>query len=101
MDSCYAVRKIDMGINKDINIDWVQDIVVTQDFDRFEQQSWLLSKEEISVDLGIVQNTMGLYGQRTIYYRDYKLNEPIDDEIFKGPERIERTDVAADSTSYW
>lgn len=101
MDSCYAVRKIDMGINKDINIDWVQDIVITQDFDRFGQQSWLLSKEEISVDLGIVQNTMGLYGQRTIYYRDYKLNEPIDDEIFKGPERIERTDSAANSSSYW
>ncbi|MCX6329633.1 MAG: DUF5686 family protein [Bacteroidia bacterium] len=101
MDSCYAVRKIDMGINKDINIDWVQDIVVTQDFDRFGQKSWLLSKEEISIDLGIVQNTMGLYGQRTIYYRDYKLNEPIEDEIFKGPQRIERTDAAADSTSYW
>jgi hypothetical protein len=101
MDSCYAVRKIDMGINKDINIDWVQDIVVTQDFDRFGQKSWLLSKEEISIDLGIVQNTMGLYGQRTIYYRDYKLNEPIEDEIFKGPERIERTDAAADSASYW
>jgi hypothetical protein len=101
MDSCYAVRKIDMGINKDINIDWVQDIVVTQDFDRFGQKSWLLSKEEISIDLGIVQNTMGLYGQRTTYYRDYKINEPIEDEIFKGPVRVERTDAAADSASYW
>jgi len=25
---------------------------------------------------------MGLYGQRTISYRDYKINEPIDKKIF-------------------
>ena len=101
MDSSYAVRKIDIGINKAINIDWVQDISITQDFDKFGQKAWLLSKEEISIDFGIVKNTMGLYGQRTISFKDYKINEPISDNIFKGPEKVERLDPSANDNGFW
>jgi hypothetical protein len=101
MDSSYAVRKIDIGINKAINIDWVQDISITQDFDKFGQNAWLLSKEEISIDFGIVKNSMGLYGQRTISFRDYKIDEPISDSIFKGPEKVERIDPSANEKDFW
>ncbi len=101
LDSCYAIRKIDIGINKNINIDWVKDISVVQDFEQFGQKGWLLSKDEIEVDFGIMKNSMGLYGQRTISYKDYKINEPIHDNIFKGPERIEKIDIATQSPSFW
>jgi hypothetical protein len=101
MDSSYAVRKIDMGINKDINIDWVQDITITQDFDQFGQKVWLLSKDEISIDFGIVKNSMGLYGQRTISYKDYIINEPINEMIFRGPEKIDKLDPSANSAAFW
>ncbi len=101
LDSNYAVRKIDIGINKDINIDWVQDISITQDFDRSGNDGWLLSKEEISIDFGIVKNTTGLYGQRTLSYKDYKINVPISESVFKGPEKIERIDPLSSSQAYW
>lgn len=101
MDSSYAVRKIDMGINKNINIDWVREISITQDFDQFGQKDWLLSKDEISIDFGIVNNSLGLYGQRTISYKDYKINEPINEMIFKGPEKSERLDQSSNSAGFW
>jgi hypothetical protein len=100
MDSSYAVRKIDMGINKNINIDWVRDLSITQDFDQFGMKDWLLSKEEISVDFGVIHNSMGLYGQRTISYKDYKINEPIDKTILRGPEKIERLDLSANKADF-
>ena len=92
MDSTYAIRKIDMGINKDINIDWVQNISIVQDFEQSIDKNWILSKDEISIDFGIVQNTTGLYGQRTISYKDYQINQPISENIFKGPEKLIRID---------
>ena len=101
MDSSYAVRKIDIGINKNINIDWVKDISITQDFDQFGKKNWLLSKEEISVDFGIFKNSMGLYGQRSIFYKDYKINDPIDNKVFAGPAEAERLNPSADSTKFW
>ncbi len=84
MDSTYAVRKIDMGINKNINLDWIQEISIVQDFEHSGNKGWLLSKEDISIDFGVIKNTMGLYGQRIVTYRNYKVNEPIDEAIFQG-----------------
>ena len=101
MDTSYAVRKIDIGINKAMNIDWVKDITITQDFDNFGQKAWLLSKEEISIDFGIMKNFMGLYGQRTISFKDYKINEPISERIFRGPETVERLNPSADKKGFW
>jgi len=101
LDSNYAVRKIDMGLNKNINIDWVKNISITQDFDKFGQKVWLLSKDEISIDFGLQNNSMGLFGERTISYRDYKINEPVDDKIFKGPQKIEKIEQGADSSGFW
>lgn len=101
LDSSYAIRKIDMGINKDINIDWVQNISVVQDFERNNNNKWILSKDEISIDFGIVRNTTGLYGQRTISYKDYRINEPVGDTIFKGPDKTIRIDTASLLSDYW
>ncbi len=101
MDSSYAVREIDMGINKNINIDWIKDISIKQDFEQFAVHQWLLSKEEISIDVGVTKNTPGLYAQRTISYNDYKINEPIDDKIFLGPEVTENIDPSSSSPGYW
>jgi hypothetical protein len=101
MDSSYAVRKIDMGMNRNINIDWVQEISITQDFEKFGQKGWLISKDEILIDFGLAKNSMGLYGQRTIFYKDYKINEPLSETIFKGPEKIERFNPSSDSAGFW
>jgi hypothetical protein len=101
LDGNFAVRKIDMGINQHINIDWVQDIAITQDFDQFGQKTWFLAKDEISIDFGIVKNSMGLFGQRTISYKDYKVDEPIADKIFRGPEKTEKLEPSQDKAGYW
>ncbi len=101
LDSSYAVRKIDMGINKNINIDWVRDISITQDFENFGKNKWLISKDEISIDFGVFKKFLGLYGQRTIYYKDYKIDEPIDDKIFQGPEKSDKIDPLSGSPGFW
>jgi hypothetical protein len=97
MDGTYAIRKIDMGLNDNINIDWVRNISISQDFKLAAPGTWLLSQDEISIDLGVTKNSLGLYGQRTLSFRDYKINEPIDNEIFRGPEK----DVKIDPETNW
>ncbi len=101
LDSLYAVRRIDMGINENINIDWIQDIIITQDFERHPGQGWLLSKEEISLDVGVSKKSLGIYGQRTTFFRDYDINSPVSDIIFRGPSKIDMPDPASRSPGYW
>jgi hypothetical protein len=61
----------------------------------------LLAKDEISIDFGIAKNSMGLYGQRIITYKDYKINEPIDNKIFRGPEKVEKLEQSANGAEFW
>ncbi|NLJ43843.1 MAG: carboxypeptidase-like regulatory domain-containing protein [Bacteroidales bacterium] len=101
LDSTFAVRSIDIGINKNINIDWVQGISVKQDFDNFGKNFWLLSKEDISIDVGLVKNSPGLYVQRTVSYKDYIVNVPVADSVFTGPIVSEITDPSESSPEFW
>jgi len=101
MDSSYAIRRIDMGINKSINIDWIQDIVITQDFEHFGHDAWLLAREEIAIDVGIAKNTMGLFGQRTTYFRNYRINEPRSESFFTGQGKDETALTEVKDPAYW
>jgi uncharacterized ubiquitin-like protein YukD len=101
MDSLYAIRKVDIGVNQNLNIDWVQDISITQDFEKVDNDGWLLSKEDILIDFGVVKNSLGLFGQRTVYYKDYIINDSVADVKINGPKQIERISVASDKPGYW
>ncbi len=101
LDSSYAVRSIDIGINKNINIDWVQGISVKQDFENSGRNFWLLSREDISIDVGLVKNAPGLYVQRTVSYKDYVVNEAPADSIFAGPVVSEITDPSEGNPEFW
>lgn len=100
-DSSYAVKKIDMGINKGINIDWLKDAKIVQDFDQVKNKTWMLSKDEISIEFGITDKSLGIYGQRTVSYTNYLINEAIGDSIFKGPQIIRKPDRDEISPLYW
>jgi len=100
-DSSYAVKKVDMGINRGINIDWVKDAKIVQDFEQVRNKTWMLLKDEVSINFGITERSMGIFGQRMVSYADYKINEPIPDTIFRGPEKLIKPDLYLKSPGYW
>ncbi len=100
-DSAYAIKKIDMSFNKAINIDWVNDVRIVQDFDKIPGKSWVLSLQDISVDFGLSRNMPGMYGQREVWYNNFSVNQPIEDSVFKGPDKIYRLSVSEDLPGYW
>jgi hypothetical protein len=100
-DSSYAIKKIDMSFNKGINIDWVNDVRIIQEFEKIQDKGWLITKDDVSVDFGISQNIMGLFGQKEVFYNNYSINVPLADTIFKGPDKITKLNEATDLSSYW
>lgn len=86
MDSSYAVRKVEMGFSKDINVNFVTDLKVVQEFDFVQNQGLMLSKDELSIEFNPLkkENGMGLFGQRSVSYQDYQLNQPIAAQRFEG-----------------
>ena len=101
LDSNYAVAKIDMGVNKDINLNWVKELKITQDFEKNAQQGYTLVKDEFSADFGLTRGKMGFYGQRTDFYKNFLINTPREENFYKG-EAVEVSDSASfQSNDYW
>jgi len=101
LDTNYAVAKIDMSVNKDINLNWVKELRITQDFEKNDKQGYTLVKDEFSADFGLTRGKMGFFGQRTDYYKNSLLNEKRGDDFYKG-DAVEVLDSADfRSNNYW
>ncbi len=96
-DTTWAVKKINMRIANDANINWVEDLAVVQEYSHVNDKHWMLSKDLLVVDFAARENGLGFIGRKTTSYRKFNLNEPINDTIFKGTENIV---VKDDAMSY-
>ncbi len=100
-DSTYAIKKIDMSFNKAINIDWVKDVRIVQEFEKTGQRAWMLKTDNILIDFEVTPNTPGIFGKRSVSYSNYSINEPIADTIFKGIDIVSDANASKQSTQYW
>ncbi len=83
-DTNYAVKKNELTVNPDINLNWVKELKLTQEYTEVEPGEWLLNKDNISIDFGLGKNGMGVYGQRAVSYKDFVLNQPKLDTFYSG-----------------
>lgn len=78
-DTSYAVKKIDLRIVDDANINFVNDLAVKQEFDWTDHRFWMLTRDEMVVDFNIIENTdkiLGFFGHRTSSYRNFQFDPP-------------------------
>lgn len=87
--SSFAVKKIEMSLNRQINLDWIRDIRITQDFIETKDNDWLPSREEISVDFGLKAEMAGLTGTRIRTFDSFVINKSPGGDIFTGPSETE------------
>lgn len=89
LDSTYALRKIEVGIPKDANLNWVNEMQINQEFDWVENpgagRALMLVKDEIFMDFGIRENSdaRSLLGRKVTSYQKYRINEFLHDTLFR------------------
>lgn len=100
LDSTYAVRKIEVGIPKDINLNFVNEMQISQEYDWIDtppqyngattdsavsKRGLMLSKDAIFMDFGLMKgdSTRTILGTKTTSYKDYILNQPQADSLFR------------------
>jgi uncharacterized protein DUF5686/carboxypeptidase-like protein len=89
LDGNYAVQKFTMFTSKNINLNFVRELRITQDFVKQENGRYLLTKSNVIGDLGIFKKGSGVFGQRVVSYKNFVFNKPIPDSIFKGPPLVD------------
>ncbi|OQX76296.1 MAG: hypothetical protein B6D64_10130 [Bacteroidetes bacterium 4484_276] len=82
-----AVIKVDMRVAEDINLNFVTDLQIIQEFGYINNQSWMLVRDEVIVDYNIGKTGTGMYGKKTVFYDNYVFNQKVADTVFNGIEK--------------
>lgn len=100
-DSTFAVRKVSARIPQDININFVEDLAVVQEFEQVEGQ-WMLSKDMLVVDLKSAEAQMSFIGRKTTSYQKFILEQPRSMDFFlSGGNIIVQDSSLYRSREYW
>lgn len=102
LDGHYAVESCELSINKQININFMRSLLISLDFSRYQNGRYYLQKSDVKADFGILKaKGPGVFGERTVYYSNYKLNEPLADEFYKGKSIQAKPNANLPDTSFW
>jgi hypothetical protein len=109
-DTSYAVRRIEAGIAQGANLNFVQGFWVRQEYSEVDREVWMLTRDELVVDLNIIRDTgdpnehavQGFYGRRTATYKDFVINRPRPDEFYAGVDQVVMAiDPLSLGADYW
>jgi len=101
LDSNYAVQKLDMSVNKDINLNWVREMYIRQDFEKADNGRYHLSRSNMMADFGLMKDRGGLFGERTVSYRNFTVNKSRPDSIYRGDEKVELKNTSNYTENFW
>ena len=102
-DTTYAVKKINMAATKSANVNWVKDIYIEQEFDVVNDSLFLLTKDYMMSDFALnkKEDSKGVYGKRTTFYRDHKFNISKPEKFYKEEVNYFDKEVYNKSDDYW
>jgi hypothetical protein len=100
-DSSYALVKADLGITRQINVNFVQDIKLLQEFEK-KDSIWVLSKDKVMIDFAPFKRGTGFYGTRDVSYRNFLFDIKRDDARYEGTDKvISAEDAYKKSEDFW
>lgn len=102
-DSSFAIKKIEISIDKRSNLNFINDYMLKQTFVEEKNTGWFLQKEERSTNIAFTKRkkskSIRIYRYQS--KNDLKLNQPIDDSIFRVSVPNEAKDYRRKTDSFW
>lgn len=103
-DSTWAVKQVNISFNDNANVNFIKQFDVFQEYEHVDNKQWMLKKENSLADFAPLEkgNGMGLFGRKTTYYDNFKINEEIPDSVFKaGRDIIVDDSATSKGFEYW
>ena len=82
LDSTYFVQHAQLNVPKDINLNFVNQMSIEQSFERREDGTRIITKDDISVVLNLTGGQKGIYARRLNTYSGHSFEEPSDLSVF-------------------
>ena len=104
-DTTFALRKAEMRIAHDANINFINDLAIAQEYEWTDNRFWLLTKDKFSVDFNIIgdaRKVVGFFAHRTVHYSGFQFDLPETEKILSRPSNvIVETGSGNKDEAYW
>ncbi len=101
-DEKYSLVKAEMKVSDKINLNFVNDLKIDQEFEFVDSLYWIRVKDQLIVDFNIGKKGIGMFGKRTIYTDGYSFGQEREKAIYSGVENsIEEQGHKTQSDKYW
>jgi len=90
-DTSFAIKKVEMRMVNDANINFINDLVISEEFDLINGTQWMLTRAHLVVDFNIVdeaKSTLGFYGSRTAIFSKFDFKPVRDEKIYGASNNI-------------
>jgi len=76
-DTTWAIKEINMYLNKSANINWVKEVYIEQEFDVLNDSIFLLKRDHFMSDFSFSkkEEARGVYGKRTTLYENHVFDQ--------------------------
>jgi Family of unknown function (DUF5686)/CarboxypepD_reg-like domain len=98
IDDNYAVRSIRLGVSKHVNLNYIREFSVNQDFEKGDDGHYQLVNSDVIALFSAVPGTLGMVGERVVKFN--QINHILIPEVaFSGPaiDTMRQTQHQADS----
>jgi hypothetical protein len=101
LDSTYFIKKVKLNFPKDINLNFIQDMSIEQEFNRAPDGTRLLMRDDIEVEFSILSISNGFYARRSTVYSNHSFQKPENIALFNEKENTIISGNIARPDSSW
>ena len=85
LDGNYSVQKLVMSISKHANLNFVRELHVNQNFEKGPDGRYHVIMSNTIVEFALTKNAKsGIVGERTVSLKNFTINQPGPDSVYKG-----------------
>ena len=100
-DTSFAVKRLEMSIAEDANINFVNMLNVVQEYERADT-TWMPLKDKLVIDFSVRDKQIGIYGRKTTSYKNIIINKPKEDEFYSRTDNlIVEQDAYKKDETFW
>lgn len=101
-DSTLFVKKVTMRQPRGINLNFVENVYISQQYERAADGSRLKVSDDLVVELRLLPGTPGVFMRRSVGYSGHTFDPPADMSVFDGLAQSVETDGARErDEAYW
>ncbi|MAZ27908.1 MAG: hypothetical protein CL868_12640 [Cytophagaceae bacterium] len=102
-DTTWAIKEINMTVNKSANINWVKEIYAEQEFEVLNDSVFLITRDYFMSDFSLnkKEKSRGIYGKRTTLFNNYTFDEEEPEEFYRDRVTAYDKSIYTRDDSFW